>query len=151
MRMISDLGQFVRAAVSSGEPGRQTEALQAVMHAQRQLFQEPLETILQLSLDQQIDHLARGETPAGAAERIRAYAEILDQAAQVYEHGDKVSLAQSSRQLALSALLTAVIRWPEQREMLAPTIQRIREQTAAEHYQPPLQELIEHYNDTQVA
>lgn len=150
MRMISDLGQFVRAAVSSGEPGRQTEALQAVMHAQRQLFQESPESILQLNLDQQIDHLARGETPAGAAERVRAYADILDQAAQVYEHGDKVSLAQSSRQLALSALLTAVIRWPEQRESLAPSIQRIRKQTSAEYYQPPLQELIASYDAVQV-
>lgn len=150
LRMITDLGQFVRAAVSSGEPGRQSEALQAVMHAQRQLFQEPPEVFLSLTLDEQIDHLSRGETPAGAIERINAYAEILDQAARVYEQGAKIALAQSSRHLGLSALLTAAIRWPEQRETLAPVIARMREPLSAEAYPPPLRELVDDYDGVQV-
>lgn len=150
MRLISDLGQFVRAAVAGGKPGVETEALQAVMHAQQQLFQQPPEVILQSSLDEQIDHLARGETPEGAAARVDAYATILSQAAQVYDHLGRDSLAQSSRILALSALLTATVRWPEQRDALADTIARLHDQIPIEEFPPPLVELWSHYETAQV-
>jgi len=145
MRMISELGQFVRAAVASGEPGKEAEALQAVIHAQRQLFQEPPGIALAKSLDEQIDHLAKGETPFAAAQRVSDYAEILEQAALIYDHVGKESLALSSRMLGLSALLTAVIRWPEQRVNLASKIDRFRELVTAAELPPPLQELIELY------
>ena len=150
MRMISELGQFVRAAVASGEPGKEAEALQAVIHAQRQLFQESPEVVLAKSLDEQIDHLAKGETPAAAAERVGDYSEILAQAALIYAHAGKKSLGQSSRILGLSALLTAVIRWPEQRASLAPKINRFRELVTAKDLPPPLQELLAHYETAQV-
>ena len=150
MRLISELGQFVRAAITSGEPGKEAEALQAVIHAQRQLFQESPEVALARSLDEQIDHLTRGETPADAAERVIVYSEILEQEARIYDHVGKESLALSSRVLGLSALLTAVVRWPEQRANLAPKIDRFREQVTAEKLSPPSQELLEHYETVQV-
>jgi len=150
MRMISELGQLVRAAVASGEPGKEVEALQAVIHAQRQLFQEPPEIALAKTLDEQIDHLAKGEIPVVAAERVSDYSEILEQAALIYDHGGKESLAMSSRILALSALLTAVVRWPQQRSRLAPKIDRFRELVSADELSPPLQELLEDYETVQV-
>lgn len=150
MRLISELGQFVRGAVASGDPGKKTEALQAVIHAQRQLFQESPEVALSRSLDEQIDHLARGETPEGAAERVGIYAEILEQAARIYDHEGKESLAQSSRTLGLGALLTAAVRWPEQSASLAPRIDRFRERVKAEEMSLPLQELWRHYETAQV-
>ncbi|MBE34886.1 MAG: hypothetical protein CMI16_04925 [Opitutaceae bacterium] len=150
MRMISELGQCVRAAVASGEPGKEAEALQAVIHAQRQLFQEPPEIALAKSLDEQIDHLAKGETPFAAAHRVSDYAEILEQAALIYDHVGKESLALSSRILGLSALLNAVVRWPEQRANLAPKIDRFSALVTAEELPPPFQELLEHYETVQV-
>ncbi len=150
MRMISELGQFVRAAVASGEPGKEAEALQAVLHAQRQLFQETPEIALAKSLDEQIDHLAQGETPFGAAQRVGDYAEILEQAALIYDHVGKEPLARSSYILGLSALLNAVVRWPEQRVILAPKIDRFRKLVTAEELSPPLLELLEHYETVQV-
>jgi hypothetical protein len=144
------LGQFVRAAIASGEPGKEIEALQAVIHAQRQLFQESPEIVLAQSLDEQIDHLANGETPFVAAERVGDYSEILEQATRIYDHLGKESLAQNSRMLGLSALLTAVVRWPDQRAKLAPKIERFRELVVAEELPPPLQELLDHYETVQV-
>lgn len=150
MRLISELGQFVRGAVASGEPGKVVEALQAVLHAQRQLFQESPEIALSRSLDEQIDHLSRGETPEGAAERVGDYSEILEQAARIYDHVGKESLAQSSRILGLGALLTAAVRWPEQTAQLAPKINRFRERVKSEDMSPPLQELWQQYDSVQV-
>ena len=150
MRLISELGQFVRAAVTSGEPGKEAEALQAVVYAQKQLFQESPEIALARSLDEQIDLLSQGETPVGAGKRVSDYAEILEQAALIYGHVGKESLAMSSRLLGLSALLTAVVRWPEQRESLAPKIDRFREIVTAKDMSPPSQELLEHYETVQV-
>lgn len=145
MRLISELGQFVRAAITSGEPGKEAEALQAVVYAQRQLFQESPEIALAKSLDEQIDHLTQGETPKGAVKRVSDYSEILEQAALIYDHVGKESFAMSSRILGLSALLTAVLRWPEQRANLAPKINRFRELVTAREMSPPIQELLEHY------
>ena len=71
MRLISELGQFVRAAITSGEPGKEAEALQAVVYAQRQLFQESPEIALAKSLDEQIDHLTRFTAPFGVSPWVR--------------------------------------------------------------------------------
>ncbi len=150
MRLISELGQFVRAAITSGDPGKETEALQAVIHAQQQLFQESPQIALARSLEEQIDHLARGETPSGAADRVIDYAKILEQAARIYDHINKESLGLNSRILGLSALLIAATRWPEQHTKIAPEIDHFCSSVTTEALPPPMQELLAHHLDSQV-
>jgi len=147
LRMIGELRQFVSTVVSAGGPGRAAEALHAIMHAQQQLFQIPPEKITNLTLDEQLDTLSRGERPTGAVEKVIAHATILGEAARIYEGTDRLALARSSRQLALAALLTAAARWPEQRALVAPSIaaQRdgIDDETPA-----PVRELLSVYDQS---
>ena len=77
LRLIDELREFVNAMVRGGDPGQGAEALHAVLHAQQQLFQRPPAEFLSADLAQQIDLLARGESPAGAVEKVATYAAIL--------------------------------------------------------------------------
>ena len=149
LRLIDELRQFVSAMLEGGgEPGRGEEALLAVLHAQQQLFQRQPAEFMGLSLAAQIDLLAHGEAPVDAVEKVRTYALILEQAARVYEGGNRSSLAVNSRQLALCALLSATQRWPMQRAALASAIDSLRQQIDDEALNPPVRELLSAYDAT---
>lgn len=145
LRLISELGQMVSAAIASGDPGKDAQALHGVMHAQQQLFNETSKDILALTLDEQIELLSRGESPEAAVEKIATYSAILEQAARVYVNTNRLSLATNSRLLALSALLTTVVRWPDQRGIVEQPINDLSNKLEEEDLTPPVRELLEHY------
>ncbi len=146
LRMIGELRQFVRGALGAGGSTGAKEALHAVMHAQQQLFQQPVAEVLALSLHEQIEQLGRGHTTDIAAEKVITYAAILGQAALVYDGTSQPDLALGSRQLALGALLTAAIRWPEIGAELAGEIEVLRKQLSDEELNAPVQEMLREWD-----
>ena len=145
LRLIRELGQMVSAAVASGDPGKEAQALHGVMHAQQQLFNQTAQDILSLTLDEQIEVLSRGESPDAAVEKIATYAAILEQAARVYANTNRPLLATNSRLLSLSALLTTVVRWPDQRGIVEQSIDDLTNKLEEGDLTPPVRELLEHY------
>lgn len=141
LRLISDLRQFVASVLGTGDPARASEALHAILHAQQRLFHVPPPEFLGLTLDEQIDLLARAEAPAHAVEKIATYAATLNEAARVYETINRDDMAASSRQLALGVLLSAASRWPEQRHQVADEIARLRAILPDESLNPPVREM----------
>jgi hypothetical protein len=149
LRLIDELRQFVSAMLEGGgTPGRMEEALLAVLHAQRQLFQRQPAEFMGLSLDAQLDLLVQGESPADAVEKVRTYALILEQAARIYDGGHRSALAANSRQLALCALLSAVQRWPVQRAGLCSAVESLRGQIQGTNLNPTVRELLSAYDAT---
>ena len=148
LRLIDELREFVNAMVRGGDPGQGAEALHAVLHAQQQLFQRPPAEFLSADLAQQIDLLARGESPAGAVEKVATYAAILEQAARVYDSLPRPTLALGSRQLALAALATAAVRWPAQRADLAAQLGALRATIPVEALNLPVRELLQAFDAT---
>lgn len=142
LRLIDELRQFVGTMLQGGDPGRGEEALHAVLHAQQKLFQRPPAEFLGLDLDRQLDLLAKGESPEGAAEKAATYAVILAEAARIYDGTNRPSLAFSSRQLALSVVLTAARRWPAQRTLFAESVDSLRARLPAADLHPPVRELL---------
>lgn len=113
IRLIEELGRFVREVLHSGEPPRIDSALPAIVQAQEKLFARPVATVLTRPLEEQVDLLAEGESPATAAEKCATYAGILRYAAQIYAARERHGLAHSSEQLAEEVLQIARTRWPE--------------------------------------
>lgn len=142
LRMTEELREFVNAILQAANPGRGAEALHAVVHAQQQLFQRPPAEFIGRDLAGQIDLLARGESAVGAAEKTATYAEILREAARVYEGLQRSAQATSSRVLALAVLLEGAMRWPDQRHYFATPITELRAQIPAEAVNPLVQEML---------
>lgn len=142
LRLISDLRQFVASVLGTGDPARANEALHAILHAQQRLFRVPPSEFHGLTLDEQIDLLARAEAPAYAVEKIATYAATLSEAARVYESINRDDMAASSRQLALGVLLTAASRWPEHRHQVANEIAQLRTILPVESLNPPVREMM---------
>ncbi len=112
IRLIEELGRFVREVVHSGEPPRVESALPAILQAQEKLFGLPAAGFLNRSLEEQVELLARGETVEAAVDKCVTYAGILHHAAQLYTALDRPALALGARQLAETVLQTAAVRWP---------------------------------------
>jgi|UniRef100_UPI00404B4AF7 hypothetical protein len=146
LRMIGELQQFVRGAIGTGGPSGAKEALHAVMHAQQQLFQRPVAEVIALALTEQIELLGQGYTPEVAAEKVATYAAILEEGALVYDAMERTDLAFSSRQLALSALLTAAIRWPEATALFDPDIDKILAELMPGDLNPVVQEMLREWD-----
>lgn len=115
IRLIEELGRFVREVIRSGEARRLESAVPAIVQAQEKLFARPATAFLTLPLEEQIDLLAEGESAATAAEKCVTYAGILRFAAQVYAAKQRDVLAHSSEQIADEVLQIARTRWPEQK------------------------------------
>jgi hypothetical protein len=114
IRLIEELGRFVREAIGSRERPRVEAALPAIVQAQEQLFGRPAAEILTRSLADQLDLLAAGESAETAAGKCVTYAGILHLAARLYEETGRPALALGSRRLAADVLQAATARWPEQ-------------------------------------
>ncbi len=114
IRLIEELGRFVREVLHSGEPPRLESALPAIVQAQEKLFARPVTAFLTLPLEAQIDLLAEGESAATAVEKCVTYAGILRYAAQIYAARERPVLAHGSEQIADEILTIARTRWPEQ-------------------------------------
>lgn len=147
LRLIGELRQFVAAVLGSGDPARVGEALHAILHAQQRLFNAPPAQFLGLTLDQQLDLLGRAEAPAHAVEKAATYAATLVEAARVYDATHRDDLAAGSRQLALTVLLTAAQRWPEQRDQLAAEVAQLRTALPEASLNPPVRELLRAWDD----
>lgn len=115
IRLIEELGRFVREVIRSGEARQIDSAVPAIVQAQEKLFARPATTFLTRPLEEQIDLLAAGESAATAAEKCVTYAGILRLAAQVYSAKQRDVLAHSSEQIADEVLQIARTRWPEQK------------------------------------
>lgn len=147
LRLIGELRQFVAAVLCSGDPARAGEALHAILHAQQRLFHAPPAQFLGLTLEQQLVLLGRAEAPAHAVEKAVTYAATLVEAARVYDATHRDDLAAGSRQLALTVLLTAAQRWPEQRDQLAADVAQLRAALPEASLNPPVRELLHAWDD----
>ena len=113
LRLIEELGRFVREALRSGEPQRAEAALPALVQAQERLFARPAAQFVELTPEAQADLLARGESAATAREKCLTYAAILDYAAELYDPAGRPALALASRDWATAIREIADTRWPE--------------------------------------
>jgi hypothetical protein len=112
LRLIEELGRFVREALRSGEPQRAEAALPALVQAQERLFARPAAQFVDLPPAAQVDLLARGESAPTAREKCLTYAAILDYAAELYEPAGRPALALASREWAAAIRGIAATRWP---------------------------------------
>ncbi len=112
LRLLEELGRFVREALRSGERPKIEAALPELVQAQNKLFARPAAEFLGQPLEAQIDLLVQGESAETAVEKCVIYAGILHQAAQLYDSLGRPALALGSRQLAETILQTATARWP---------------------------------------
>ncbi len=112
LRLIEELGRFVREALRSGEPQRAEAALPALVQAQERLFARPAAQFVELTPEAQVDLLAFGESSATAREKCLTYAAILDYAAELYDPAGRPALALASREWAGSIREMANTRWP---------------------------------------
>ncbi|MBX3750800.1 MAG: hypothetical protein KF897_11995 [Opitutaceae bacterium] len=112
LRLIEELGRFVREALRSGEPQRAEAALPALVQAQERLFARPAAQFVGLTPEAQVDLLAFAESPATAQEKCATYAAILDYAAELYEPAGRPALALASREWANTVRAIAATRWP---------------------------------------
>jgi len=113
LRLIEELGRFVREALRSGEPQRAEAALPALVQAQERLFARPAAEWVGLAPEAQVDLLAFGESPATAREKCLTYAAVLDYAAELYDPAGRPALALASRAWATAIRGIAAARWPE--------------------------------------
>ncbi len=112
LRLIEELGRFVREALRSGEPQRAEAALPALVQAQERLFARPAAQFVELTPEAQVDLLAFGESAATAREKCLTYAAILDYAAELYEPAGRPALALASREWVDTVREIAATRWP---------------------------------------
>lgn len=112
LRLIEELGRFVREALRSGEPQRAEAALPALVQAQERLFARPAAQFADLPPETQVDLLAGGESAATAREKCLTYAAILDYAAELYDPAGRPALALASREWAKTIREIAATRWP---------------------------------------
>ena len=119
IRLIEELGRFVREVLRAGEKNRTEAALPVLVETQEKLFARPAVEFLGRSLEEQIDLLAAGESAGSAADKCVTYAGILHHAAQLYTALGRPALVLGSRQLAAAVLQSATARWPEQAGRLA--------------------------------
>ena len=89
---------------------------------------------------------SRTRPPEVAAEKVATYAAILEEGALVYDAMERTDLAFSSRQLALSALLTAAIRWPEATALFDPDIDKILAELMPGDLNPVVQEMLREWD-----
>ena len=119
LRLIEELGRFVREVLRSGEKPRAEAALPALVQAQERLFALPAEVFLGRPLEVQVDLLAKGESSETTADKCITYAGILHHAAELYTALGRPALALSSRQVATQVVQIACARWPEQADKIA--------------------------------
>ncbi len=119
LRLLEELGRFVREALRSGERPKIEAALPEIVQAQIKLFARPAAEFLGQPLEAQIDLLVQGEPAETAVEKCVIYAGILHQAGQLYDTLGRPALALGSRQLAASVLQTAAQRWPEHADKIS--------------------------------
>lgn len=112
LRLIEELGRFVREALRGAEPQRAEAALPAIVAAQEKLFGRPVADWVNLAPEAQADLLAFGESPETAREKCATYAAILDHAAELYAAAGRPALALASREWANTIRALAAARWP---------------------------------------
>jgi hypothetical protein len=86
------------------------EGLLAVVRARERLFARPSAEFAPLPVDQQLEMLAQGETPEVARSKCVTYAQILKEAALVYEVQGDTGLAASAFQLSLYIYLIVAVQ-----------------------------------------
>lgn len=118
LRLIKQVGEFLARVVQQREAGRPDEALVTAMLAQERLFGRPLAEFGAWSVEEQVEHLIAGETPADAATKCALYADLLAEAARVYGLRGPAPLETTARQLAVWVLLHARDRLPDAAEDL---------------------------------
>lgn len=125
IRLIEELGRFVREAVRSGEKPRAEAALPAIVQAQEQLFGRPATEFLTRSLADQLDLLAAGESAETAVDKCITYAGILHQAARLYAAMGRPALALGLHRLAADVLQAATARWPKHADGFATAARKL--------------------------
>lgn len=142
MRLIDQLRELVAEALRFNTAGRLDEAVIAVLQAQQRLFARPLDSFIGLSLDEQMDLLALGETSADTCKKWRTHAIFFEEIAKVYAAKNRPSEARGARQAALHILLTARLRQPAETDALQTDIDRVRPGIDLAELPPSLAELV---------
>jgi len=112
LRLIEELGRFVREALRGAGPQRAEAALPAIVAAQERLFARPVAEWVNLTPEAQVELLAFGESPQTTREKCLTHAAILDYAAELYEAAGRPALALASRAWANTVREIAATRWP---------------------------------------
>jgi len=93
LRLIEQLGAFLRQAWVLRKGGKPDEAIIAVVRAQETLMGVSASEFSQWDLAQQFDRLTQAEEPRTACEKVFAYAALMDAVADAYRDKDLGPLA----------------------------------------------------------
>lgn len=121
------------------------EALLQAMHLQEKNFGMPAARFLELSADEQIAALRRGESPAAGRARGLTYATLLRETAELYAYRGSSDLALGARQLALYIALRIALDEPAEASAASELIRSLRLILGDAEMHPPTFELLEQF------
>lgn len=132
LRLIEQLRIFLAEIVRLRVAGRPDDALQAIVRAQERLFSEPADRFLARTPEEQFKVLTLSEPADQAREKILLQADLLAEAARVYDEKEQRALADGARHYAvqLLELATTHMRDTDDR-VLATRIETLRDLLAA--------------------
>lgn len=142
LRMIEELRECVVRALRLRNTAAIEEALLAVVHARERLFGRPSAEFSTLPVDEQLELLSLGEEASVARGKCIAYAQILKEAALVYEIQDDKGLAASAFQLALYIHLIVAVQSPEDYDRLREPINDLLCRLDVDSLYPPVRAML---------
>ena len=112
LRLIEELGRFVRELSHLRSAGRHEEALLRTMQAQEQLFGGSAAAQAALTPAEQVIVLTRDEPPRVAGQKCLAHATLLTESARTYRARDAHELADGALLAALEIAAAAAEQFP---------------------------------------
>jgi hypothetical protein len=100
LRLIDQLGAFLRQVWILRKGGQPDEAIMAVVRAQENLMSAFASEFSQWDVERQFERLIDGEEPVRACDKVFAYALLMDAAAEAYRDKDLEALAEGAGMLA---------------------------------------------------
>ena len=110
IRHIQMVGQFIAQMLMARKAGREDQAIQIGMQTMEQLFGLRMDAISALSLDAQLEHLAKGLPAKEARDRQFAYALLLKEVGQSYLERSRPEVAVASCKAALHIALSLILQ-----------------------------------------
>lgn len=107
LRLAAQLREFLARIAGHRVAGQPDQALIVAMNAQERLFGCPMSEFTTWSIEEQVAHLLEGISPAEGAEKCSLYAQVLAEAARIYETRGPAPMAAVARQFAVQVLTCA--------------------------------------------
>lgn len=114
LRLIDQLGAFLRQVWVLRKGGKPDEAIMAVVRAQENLMSAFASEFSQWDLERQFERLIDGEEPTRACDKVFAYALLMDAAAEAYRDKELEALAHGAGMLAEQVRALARDKFPEE-------------------------------------